>query len=92
MKNKFIPRNGLILDENGNKIWYLNGNRHRADGPAVEWANGDKFWYLNDNLHRVDGPAIILYNRYKEWHVNGERFDCKTQEEFEQYMRLKAFH
>ena len=92
MKNKFIPRNGLILDENGNKIWYLNGNRHRADGPAVEWANGDKFWYLNDNLHRVDGPAIEYADGDKFWYLNGKQLSCKTQEEFEQYMRLKAFH
>ena len=33
---------------NGDKFWYLNGKRHREDGPAVEYANGSKFWYLND--------------------------------------------
>ena len=27
--------------------WYLNGQLHRVDGPAVEDANGDKRWYLN---------------------------------------------
>jgi len=32
---------------NGYKAWYLNGKRHREDGPAVELANGDKSWYLN---------------------------------------------
>ena len=32
----------------GNKYWYMNGKRHRENGPAVEWANGSKFWYLND--------------------------------------------
>ena len=31
----------------GTKAWYLNGKRHREDGPAVEYANGDKRWYLN---------------------------------------------
>jgi len=35
------------VHENGNKYWFLNGKRHREDGPAVEWANGDKSWYLN---------------------------------------------
>jgi len=24
--------------DNGDKHWYLNGERHREDGPAVEWA------------------------------------------------------
>ena len=30
----------------GTKHWYLNGQQHREDGPAVELADGDKFWYL----------------------------------------------
>ena len=55
-------------------------------------ANGDKFWYLNDNLHRVDGPAIKFANGNKWWYLNGEPLKCKTQKEFKQYMRLKAFH
>jgi len=32
---------------NGNKSWYLNGKRHREDGPAIECASGSKFWCLN---------------------------------------------
>ena len=32
---------------NGIKSWYLNGECHREDGPAVEYADGDKSWYLN---------------------------------------------
>jgi len=32
---------------NGTKHWWLNGNRHRSDGPAIEYANGTKVWYLN---------------------------------------------
>ena len=42
----------------GDKSWYLNGKRHREDGPAIEDADGDKFWYLNGKQHREDGPAI----------------------------------
>ena len=30
----------------GDKHWYLNGKRHREDGPAIEYADGDKYWYL----------------------------------------------
>lgn len=33
----------------GSKFWYLNGNFHREDGPAIEYANVSKFWYLNGN-------------------------------------------
>jgi len=32
---------------NGTKQWFLNGKRHREDGPAVEWADGDKEWFLD---------------------------------------------
>jgi len=31
----------------GTKKWYLNGQRHREDGPAVEHADGSKSWWLN---------------------------------------------
>ena len=57
---------------NGSKYWYLNGQRHREDGPAVEWANGDKEWFLNGELHREDGPAVELANGDKEWYLNGK--------------------
>ena len=44
---------------NGNKkyeIWYLNGIRHREDGPAYQswYKNGQKeyeFWYLNGKIY-----------------------------------------
>ena len=52
---------------------------------------GTKFWYLNGKLHRVNGPAIEYNSGYKAWYLNGNQLDCKTQEEFEQYMKLKAF-
>ena len=35
------------VDDSGNKFWYLNGELHREDGPAIEWASGTKEWYLN---------------------------------------------
>ena len=31
----------------GTKYWYLNGNLHREDGPAIEYPDGYKEWYLN---------------------------------------------
>ncbi len=41
-------KDGLYIDSNGNKHWFLNGERHRTDGPAVEFKDGTKLWYLND--------------------------------------------
>ena len=31
----------------GHKAWWLNGKKHREDGPAIEYADGLKEWYLN---------------------------------------------
>jgi len=59
------------VDEFGDKVWYLNGKRHREDGPAIEYADGYKAWYLNGkevteqqvmNTHSViiDGKEVTL--------------------------------
>ena len=32
---------------NGSTRWYLNGQLHREDGPAVEYANGTKEWWVD---------------------------------------------
>jgi len=58
-------------DADGDKLWYLNGNFHRTDGPAVELADGHKAWYLNGKCHRTDGPAIEWPNGDKRWYLNG---------------------
>ena len=58
---------------NGSKEWYLNDQRHREDGPAVEYSDGTKRWYLNDQRHREDGPAIEYANGSKEWWLNDQR-------------------
>ena len=53
--------------------WYnLEGNYHRENGPAIEYADGDKYWYMNGKLHREDGPAIEYANGSKYWHMNGK--------------------
>ena len=61
------------------KEWYLNGKRHREDGPAYECASGHKYWYLNGKRHREDGPAIEYANGDKAWFLNGVRY---TEEEY----------
>ena len=66
-------KNGLIIDPDGTKCWYLNDQRHRVNGPAIEYADGTKCWYLNGQLHRVDGPAFEDPNGHKEWHLNGKQ-------------------
>lgn len=62
------------------KIWLLNGNRHRNNGPAYECSSlrlnvyghyeRVEKWYQNNMLHRDDGPALtwneglIITKRY----------------------------
>ena len=53
--------------------WHQNGQRHRADGPAIEYADGDRLWYQNDQLHRADGPAVEYADGSKEWYLNGKK-------------------
>ena len=68
----------FFVYRNGNKYWYLNGERHRLDGPAIEYANGDKWWYLNGKIHRADGPAIEQTNGDKYWYLNGLYYNEST--------------
>ena len=57
---------------NGDKFWYLDGNRHREDGPAIEYADGTKYWFLNGKRHREDGPAVEYANGAKYWYLDGK--------------------
>ena len=51
--------------------WYnLEDQRHRENGPAVEWAKGSKFYYINDKRHREDGPAVEFANGHKDYYIN----------------------
>ena len=68
------------INEHGSRFWRnQNGQFHREDGPAVEWAYGKKEWYLNDWLHREDGPAYEDADGVKEWYLNGDHL---TEAEF----------
>ena len=58
------------IDADGNKYWYLNGKRHRTDGPAVVYAGGTTEWFLNGKRHRTDGPAAIYSDGGKYWYLN----------------------
>ena len=77
-------KDGLTIDNDGTKHWYINGKRHREDGPAIEYSSGTKFWYINDKLHRTDGPAIEDSNGYTAWYINDEML---SQEEYLQVTR-----
>ena len=52
----------------------------------------NKHWYCDGTiLHRESGLAVEYPDGQKYWFWYGELIDCTTQEEFEQYLKLKAF-
>jgi len=72
MKNLHREDGAAVELNDGNKSWWLNGERHREDAPAVEHANGNKSWWLNGKRHREDGPAVESSYGYKAWYLNGK--------------------
>ena len=42
----------------------LDDERHRENGPAIEWTNGSRIWYINGRRHRENGPAIEYADGY----------------------------
>jgi hypothetical protein len=87
---KNVPR--CEVDMVGDKRWFIEGHKlHREDGPAVEYTDGTKMWLIDDNFHREDGPAIDRAT-YPQWWYQGHRLEnVHSQEEFERWLRLKAF-
>lgn len=74
------------VDKFGTRRYYNRaGQRHREDGPAVEYADGVTAWYQNNLLHRVDGPAVEYANGSKEWYINGTEYN-----ECDYYQQLKT--
>ena len=71
--------NGLYIDEDDCKWWYLHNKLHRLDGPAVVLSNGNIIWYKHDKRHRIDGPAIEFINGDIEWWLYDEQY---TEEEY----------
>jgi hypothetical protein len=62
------------VDGTGTATWRnTQGQLHRLDGPAVEYADGYRAWYVDGDLHRVDGPAVEDKCGDREWYQNGKR-------------------
>jgi hypothetical protein len=62
----------IIKYTDGTKYWYLNGQYHRKNGPAIEYSDGTKYWYLNGRRHREDGPAVEYSDGTKYWYLDGK--------------------
>jgi hypothetical protein len=94
-------KNGLIIEDDGTKCWYVDDQLHREDGPALEKPKNYRAWFKNGKLHREDGVAIEYFGRdgdlgvgwfpTKIWYYRGRRVDCSCQEEFDRLIRMRAF-
>lgn len=62
----------IIYEDDLRFEWWINGIRHRDDGPAIEQKNHFKQWYINGQLHREDGPAEMYEDGSKYWCFHGK--------------------
>jgi hypothetical protein len=79
------------ITADGDQFWLFKGEFHREDGPAYIGATGTKIWYKHGLYHRLDGPAIEWTTGEKAWYINGEDVMVDSQEEFDRFVKLKAF-
>lgn len=62
------------INDNGfQKIWEMDGEVHRHDGPAVIHRGGTQEWFWKGSRHRLDGPAIEYIGGRQEWYRDGKR-------------------
>lgn len=57
----------------GTQAWYVQGQLHRIDGPALDNGRGYQVWCLDGRNHRIGGPAVIMASGRREWYVHGRR-------------------
>jgi len=75
------------------KIYNSDYTKYTCDDGSykIKWSDGTiSFSDKNNNYHRLDGPAITSFGK-NYWWYHGRFINCKTQEEFERLIRLKAF-
>ena len=54
-------KDGLTINADGTKCWYLHGKLHREDGPAIEVADGTKYWYFDGKQIDVQTQEQFLH-------------------------------
>jgi len=56
---------GCLIDEDNTIVWFKNGQRHREDGPALEYTYGTKRWFLNGKRYRTEHEHRIAVRQMK---------------------------
>lgn len=91
-------KNGLHIDEDGVKFWYLNDSLHNEDGPAIEYPCGEKIWFLSGYPYGIAkyGECITVgleikhtVSDWEEWFAGDEEFVHKRDSpEFQVLLKL----
>lgn len=84
-------KQGYQVDNIGNEYWYKDDLLHREGGPAMICDSGTEYWYMHGKLHRLDGPAVEYYYGQKSWYYENAYVYVQSQEEFEVWLKYKAF-
>jgi hypothetical protein len=57
----------------GSKEYYINGHRHRLEGPAIVYTDEYIAYYVDGLLHRLNGPSIVDSYGNEQYWQNGKR-------------------
>lgn len=87
MDNNYEPRLTLTFDTNVNGTKSVSVKHYREKFP-VEYMGVHAYTYRS---HRLDGPAVESTDGRNKWYYHGEEVKVNSQEEFEKYLKLKAF-
>lgn len=71
---KYIRTTGLDwwwMDYHIGECWFLDGELHREDGPAIIHSDGEIVWYTNGVRHRENLPARVDSGGVSYWYENG---------------------
>ena len=72
---------GMVIDDDGDTSYWVDGKLHRVDGAAIEHLNGDRSYWVNGVLHRTDGPAVEDIDGAVRYCIHGNQL---TEEEFKE--------
>ena len=69
-----------VINPNGDCEWWLNGKKHRIDGPAISHDSDNYFeWWVDGKRHNENGPAICFANGNYSWFIDNINY---SQSEF----------
>jgi len=66
-ESRFHRINGPAIERSGYTSWFLHGNLHREDGPAIVCPSGRREWWIHDKFQRRSGFFTENDRRHKRW-------------------------